>query len=125
MDLRVKFGDEEYDLSKRLRVAYKIQGANAHKNYQEVFEEMGDLPLDKQVEMLYYSFKDANPNSQMSKTDFLDNFLDNYGLAQLMELLTALIEGITYTGMTPEEIDDLKKRQAQRRQEMEAMRSNT
>lgn len=118
MALQVKLGEHTYELSKRLRVAYKIQGAHAHKSYQQVFEGIGDMGLEKQIEIIFYSFQDANPTSDINKQQFTELFLDNYGLAQLMTLLGEIVEGITYNGMSEDEVEELKKKQAQLQERM-------
>lgn len=86
----------EYELSNRLRVAFKIQGCHNHKPYAEVFKSIGEMPLEDQIEIIYESFKDANPNviPSMSKQDFLNYYLDNFNLKQVMSQLQSIVVGI-------------------------------
>lgn len=86
----------EYELSTRLRVAYRVQGCHNHKPYADVFKSIGEMSLEDQIEIIFESYKDANPNviPNMSKQDFLNYYLDNFKLKQVMEQLQAIIKGI-------------------------------
>ena len=87
----------EYELATTLRVAYKVQGQHNHKPYTEVFKSIGDMTLEDQIGILYAAFACANPDQAkfISRQIFLDYYLDNYTLTQVMEQLQAVIEGIT------------------------------
>lgn len=102
---------QEYDLSTSLRVAYKIQGQHNHKSYSKVFEEVGDMKLEDQVNIIYAAFQVSNPGSDMDKKAFLEAVLDEYGLATIMELISEIIEGIMFRGMTEEKIALHKEKQ--------------
>lgn len=87
----------EYSLATNLRVAYELQGCNNHKPYTEVFKEIGDMTLEKQLEMLYVAFKVANPDVALtlSKNDFCNYYYDHYNLGDMMNQLQGVIRGIT------------------------------
>lgn len=87
---------KEYELSTKLRVAYKIQGDNAHKPYTKIFSEIGDMTLEKQIELLYAAFSVGNPEDAkfITKQQFLDYYLDNYDLGTVMSQLEELVNGI-------------------------------
>lgn len=89
----------EYDLSTALRVAYKVQGQHNHKSYTEVFQSLGEMPLEQQINILYASFQCANPEACMEITSqkFLDYYLDNYNLKVVMDQLQAVVKGIMGT----------------------------
>lgn len=110
-----KFKDEEYEMRETLRVAYAIQTANGHKPYSKVFAEMGDMPIESQIGVLYVSFNLQNPNVA-TKQEFLDYCLDNYGLDGIMEKLTELMDGIMYFGLSPEEKAAKKAKEAAERE---------
>ena len=86
----------EFELSTRLRVAYAVQGCHNHKPYAEVFQNLGDLPLEQQIEILFEAFKDANPTAvfEIKKQDFLNYYLDNFKLKQVMRQLQDVVKGI-------------------------------
>lgn len=103
--LTIKVMGTEYPLKTTLRVAYEIQKANGHKPYAEIFEGFGSMVLEKQLEMLYISFKLANPDvaNTITLTKFCDDMYDNMGLSIIMDKLHNLIDGIMFNGMSPEE----------------------
>ena len=87
----------EYNLSTTLRVAYKVQGQHNHKPYTEVFQGLGDMTLEQQINILYASFQCANPEAakEITSQKFLDYYLDNYNLKIVMDQLKAVIQEIT------------------------------
>lgn len=92
----VVIGGTEYALSTKLRVAYKVQGQNAHKPYTEIFQNLANMTVEKQVEILYAAFEVANPEQAKTITfqKFLDEYLDNYDIKTIMEQLQDIIGGI-------------------------------
>lgn len=86
-----------YELSTKLRVAYKVQGQNAHKPYSEIFSQLDGMPIEKQIDILYAAFEVANPEaakSVVSRQVFLDWYLDNYDVSTIMDQLQDVIGGI-------------------------------
>lgn len=94
--LKVIIYGREYNLASTLRVAYKVQGQNGHKPYSEVFEQIGNMTIEKQIQILYAAFEVANPmaTNEITQIKFLDWYLDNYNLTQVMDQLKAVISGI-------------------------------
>lgn len=86
----------EYELSTKLRVAFKVQGCHNHKPYTEVFQNIGQMPLEQQIEILFVAFQDANPEVAMTfnKKAFQDYYLENFKLKQVMSQLQEVIKGI-------------------------------
>lgn len=86
----------EYELSTRLRVAYKVQGCHNHKAYAEVFQNIGTMTLEQQLEVLFVAFQDANPEVALTfnKKAFQDYYLEHYKLKQVMDQLQGVIRGI-------------------------------
>ena len=97
--LTTKINGTEYDLSTTLRVAYKVQGQHNHKPYTEVFQGLGDMTLEQQINILYASFQCANPEAakEITSQKFLDYYLDNYNLKIVMDQLQAVVKGIMGT----------------------------
>lgn len=93
---KVTINGTEYELSTKLRVAYKVQGQNAHKPYSEVFSQLDGMTIEKQVEILYAAFEVANPEQSKVITfqKFLDWYLDNSDVSNIMEQLQDVIGGI-------------------------------
>ena len=92
--LSVKINGTEYSLANTLRVAYKVQGCNNHKPYSQVFQDIGDATLEKQIEVLFCAFQVANPNVVMKFDTFLDYYLDNVNLRGVMAQVSEVIKGI-------------------------------
>lgn len=93
----------EYPLATTLRVAYMLQGQHNHKAYSEIFSEMAEMPLEKQIGFLYCAFKVANPNASIDQNAFLNYYLDNFTLKQVMQQVGQVIKGITGADDTDDE----------------------
>lgn len=108
--MTIMFNGTEYSLATTLRVAYKVQGQHNHKPYTEVFQNIGNMTLEDQIGILYAAFECANPEQArfVTRQIFLDYYLDNYTLEQMMEQLKSVIEGITgvHTADEPAQIVD-------------------
>ena len=94
----VKFKEKEYPVATTLRVAYRIQAQHNHKPYAEIFKGIGDMTLEDQVGIIYESFLcgsryDLNVQN-IKRTEFLEDFLDNYTLSEMMNMLQEVIKGI-------------------------------
>lgn len=90
----ININGTEYPLATTLRVAYKVQSCNNHASYTKVFEQIGDAPLEKQIELLYCAFQVGNPESKMKFQEFLDAYLDNYDLRSMLSHIKSVVEGI-------------------------------
>lgn len=86
----------DYELSTKLRVAYEVQGCYNHKPYAEVFKDIGDMTLEQQIEILFVAFRVANPDMALTfdKKAFLDYYLNNFKLRQVMDQLSGVVKGI-------------------------------
>lgn len=89
----------EYTLATTLRVAYKVQGQHNHKAYSKIFAEIGDMTLQDQIGILYAAFQVANPESKMTKDEFMNYYLDNYNLKVVMDQVKEIIQGVMGTEM--------------------------
>ena len=96
---------ETYPLATTLRVAFKIQSQNEHRPYSQIFRDLGEMPIESQIDMLYASFIVANPEqkSNYSVNAFRDCCLDNTTVKELMEKLSAVVQGIM--GVSDEDVD--------------------
>lgn len=94
--LSINLFGQEYALSNKLRVAYRVQGQHDHKPYTEVFSGVGDMPIEDQIGVIYESFWCANPEvrDKISRQQFLEEYLDKYDVKSLMEQLREIIQGI-------------------------------
>lgn len=92
----ISINEVEYSLATTLRVAFKIQGMNEHKPYTQVFQEMAEMPVEKQIDIIYASFICANPEqaTRYDKNAFRDYCLDNMNLKDMMGILQSIIQGI-------------------------------
>lgn len=94
--LTITIKGNEYDLATTLRVAYIIQGQHNHKSYIDIFEEIDKMTLEQQIGIVYAAFQAANPDGAklIKQHDFLNDFLDNYNLTELMRYVKDIIAGI-------------------------------
>ena len=94
--LSINLFGQEYALSNKLRVAYRVQGQHDHKPYTEVFSGVGDMPIEDQIGIVYESFWCANPEvrDKISRQQFLEEYLDKYDVKALMKQLREIIQGI-------------------------------
>lgn len=94
--LTITIRENEYELATTLRVAYNIQGQHNHRSYIEIFEDIDKMTLEQQIGIVYASFQAANPDSSklIKQSDFLNEFLDNYNLTELMKYVKDIIAGI-------------------------------
>ena len=94
--LSINLFGQEYALSNKLRVAYRVQGQHDHKPYTEVFSGVGDMQIEDQIGIIYESFWCANPEARdkISRQQFLEEYLDKYDVKSLMEQLREIIQGI-------------------------------
>ena len=97
----------EYPLATTLRVAYLIQGQHNHKPYAEVFKDIGDMTIEDQIGIIYCAFKCANADSNvvMSKQSFVDYYLDNFTLREVLGQLQEIVKGIMGEDLTEEAAD--------------------
>lgn len=88
---------QEFELSTKLIVAYKVQGCHNHKPYLEIFQEVAKMTLERQIEILFVAFQVANPEvaKTFNQTAFLNYYLENFNLKLVMKQLQAVIKGIT------------------------------
>ena len=96
----------EYPLATTLRVAYLIQGQHNHKPYAEVFKDIGDMSIEDQIGIIYCAFKCANTDSTvvMSKQSFVDYYLDNFTLREVLGQLQEIVKGIMGEDLTEEDV---------------------
>ena len=87
---------KDVDLATTLRVAYQVQGQHNHKPYAEVFQGIGEMGVEQQIDILYAAFECANPilKQEITKQKFRDYYLDNYNLKDLMSQLQEVVKGI-------------------------------
>lgn len=84
----------QYELATTLRVAYKVQGQHNHKAYSKVFSEIGDMPLEEQIGILFVAFQIANPEVKMTQQEFLNYYLDNFKMKEVLDQLKNVIQEI-------------------------------
>lgn len=101
-NLSIEINGTMYDLSTKLRVAYKVQEQNAHKPYTEVFQQIDSMPIEKQIDILYAAFEVANPDQTkiITRKVFLDWYLDECDVSTIMTQLQAIIGGILGKDLT-------------------------
>ena len=108
MKLHVK--DKDYELSTSLRVVYALRDISHAASLQEAIGSISRLDLDGQLELLYAAYKAANGKNVdcISKSDFIDDLLDNLGIFAITNAINALADGLLYSGLSKEEIESKK-----------------
>ena len=88
-----------YNMATTLRVAYVVQGMHNHKPYSEVFQSLDKMSLEDQIGILYAAFSCANPQDRdvITEAVFLNYYLDNFTLKEVMGQLKQVIDGIMGT----------------------------
>lgn len=96
----------EYPLATTLRVAYLVQGQHNHKPYTEVFKDIGDMSIEDQIGIIYCAFKCANTDSTVTipKQNFIDYYLDNFTLKEVINQLQEIVKGIMGEDLTEEDV---------------------
>ena len=94
--LTVKFRGQEYEIATTLRVAYLIQGQHNHANYMDVFEKIDKMSVEDQIGFVWAGFVAKNPEQAkfIKRSEFTMEFMDNYNLGELMEMIQQIMEGI-------------------------------
>ena len=96
----------EYPLATTLRVAYLVQGQHNHRPYAEVFKGIGDMAIEDQIGIIYCAFKCANTDSTviMPKQNFIDYYLDNFTLKEVINQLQEIVKGIMGEDLIEEDV---------------------
>ena len=92
--ITMKAGDQLFELSTSLRVAYNLQEMNNHKSYLAIFQDIDKMPLENQIAILYTAYVTAN-EAPVDKKSFTDTVLDNNTLMDVMDYIKQVISGIT------------------------------
>lgn len=103
--IKIELNGKEYPLATTLRVAFMVQGQNNHKPYTEVFKELGDMGVEKQIGVIYAAFACANKQEAetvWTEAVFRDYCFDNFNIKDLMEQLSQVIAEIM--GEDPQEV---------------------
>ena len=97
MNVTTTINGQEFELSTKLTVAYQIQGCHNHRPYLEIFQDVAKMTLERQIEILFVAFRVANPEvaKTFNQQSFLNYYLENFNLKQVMNQLQAVIKGIT------------------------------
>ena len=94
----ITINGNEYTLVGNLRVAYNLQGKHNHKPYMDILSGVGDMPIEKQIELLYLAFEVGNPAvaKEISAEAFRAIILDDpaFNTTRLMQLIKQVIAGI-------------------------------
>lgn len=108
MKLHIK--DKDYELSTSLRVVYALRDIAHAESLQEAIGSISKLDLDGQLELLYAAYKAANRTSSdcLSKGEFTDEVIDNFGIFAITNAINELTDGLLYSGLSQEEIESKK-----------------
>lgn len=92
----IKINGETFPLATNLMIAYKIQSMNEHRPYSQVFKDVADMGVEKQIDIVFASFASANPKHIWANDNeaFRNYFLENMNLKDLMGLLKNIVNAI-------------------------------
>lgn len=115
--VKVKVGNKDIELADTLRVVYEIKNQTGAKNMRDAMASMSKMDFDEQMKLLYTSYKCKNRGTPdfMSEQQFTEFLLDNLGLYAITDIVEQLVDGIMYSGLSPEEV--AKKKQAEKEAE--------
>ena len=94
----IKLNGSEYTLACTLRVAYELQNQHNHAAYSKILSEVGNMPLEQQLDFLYIAFRIANPEvaktftKEMFRLYILDN--EEFNASVIVDMLKGVISGI-------------------------------
>ena len=106
--ITIQVADKEMTLSTTLRVVYALKTISGADNLQDAIASISKLDLDGQLELMYAAYSAVRENPAMSKGDFKDLILDEYGIFALSDVMNSVTEGLLYAGLSPEEVASKK-----------------
>lgn len=112
-NITIKINGQEYPVCTTLRAAKQIQASFGHKPYMDLFKGFASMSIEDQIKILYTPFNLANPGV-MSLAQFTDYVLDTWGVYEIIDKTSDIIDAITTGGLTEEEVAEKKAKLEQR-----------
>ena len=99
--------------SDSLKVLYRIKQKRNHKTLQETLKYLDTEDIEVMLDVILESYNVAHPGEELND-ETLGDLLgeNNIGLAKLATVYAQIVEKLTFSGMTPEEIASLKNQLA-------------
>ena len=113
--IQIKIQDKDIQLATSLRVIYELKNMMGCKTLQAAIKQVSQLDIDSQIKLLYAAYKYGGnlPEDLLSETEFTGLILDNLGMIKIGNLLTDIVDGFMYAGLTEEEKERAKKATAE------------
>jgi hypothetical protein len=111
--ITIKINGQDYPVNTSLRAAKQIQATFGHKPYMDLFRGFASMSIEDQIKILYTPFNLANPNV-MSLAQFTDYILDTWGIYEIIDKTSDIIDAITAGGLSEEEVAEKKAKLEQR-----------
>lgn len=112
--VQIKINNQDYQLATSLRVIYELKNMLGCKTLQDALKQVQTLDLDNQIKLLYVAYKyGKNVGEQLTESQFTDLVLDYLGIRKISSLLTDIIDGFMYAGLTDKELEEAKKEVAE------------
>lgn len=95
--------------STSIAVLFALREAGGHKTLQETYTRLSRSDMDGMVEVVRISYE-KGAGKKLTIEEFLEE-LGNYGIGyvKLSKVYAQIVEKLMCDGMTPEEIDEVKK----------------
>jgi hypothetical protein len=111
--ITIKINGQDYPVNTSLRAAKQIPATFGHKPYMDLFRGFASMSIEDQIKILYTPFNLANPNV-MSLAQFTDYILDTWGIYEIIDKTSDIIDAITAGGLSEEEVAEKKAKLEQR-----------
>lgn len=90
-------------------VLYELKQMKKHETLQETYKMLETTNMDAMLDVLCVSYNRANKQS-LDLPSFIDLLEQtNMGFLKVAEMFQAVVEGLIFSGLTPEEIAERKK----------------
>lgn len=95
--------------STSLGILYDIKEKHNHTTLNETYKVLEKSDADSMIEVLTCSYNDAN-KANLNEKEFLNLLSDkDIGFIKIIEIFQEVVEGIMFSGLSPEEIANRKK----------------
>lgn len=97
------------EFSDSLKVLYRIKQKRNHKTLQDTLKYLDTEDIEVMLDVVLESYNVAHPNAEVNDETMGDILAEhNIGLAKLAMVYAKVVEKLTFSGMTDEEIANLK-----------------
>lgn len=116
--VQIKIGEKEFNFATSLRVIYELKNMLGCKTLQDAMRQVQTLDLDNQIKLLYTAYKcGKNDDPQLTSSEFNDMILDELGIIKISNIISDIVEGFMYAGLSDKEKEEAKNAQRERQEQ--------